>query len=54
MQNRESRAKRALQSDPHLHPLPNRERGRRTRARIANDAGDLTPNPFPSGKGNRN
>src|ERR1700722_8634954 len=27
-QNRESRAKRALRSDPHLGPLPYRERGR--------------------------
>src|SRR5580658_5523623 len=28
-QNLESRAERALQSDPHLHPLPNRERGKK-------------------------
>jgi len=37
---------------PNTVALPNGERGRTSRASSADDAGNLTPNPFPRGKGN--
>jgi hypothetical protein len=46
-QNLESRAKRALYKDPHLRSSPLRGEGKKRGYR------NLTPNPFPSGKGNR-